>query len=369
MSSNHPLYGVPRPNAGLKPTKEIPLSSTSLAFTSQLSSLLAQSSSSHPSSTTNARPRSSKTSKEDIFRSHNKNTKKRALADISSSSDGHTQGRQRQGGSGLEREELHRSKRKMEEKARLYAAMKRGDYVPPAGRNSSHNLEEHALVDFDRKWADELERDRNGGTSKNNNDNDDNNDDTSSGEDNCDDDDDDDGGGGGDNEQVTYTDEFGRLRPCTRRERARHLRRQNASIYASSQLESFSARPAPPSTTLIHGDVIQSSAFNPDITIAAQMDELARKRDRSLTPPLETHYDASKEIRSKGVGFYQFSTDEESRKREMGELEGMRGETERVKMEQEERRERRRREVEGRKRVILKKREERLADRFLAELG
>ncbi|KAI4265272.1 MAG: hypothetical protein L6R38_009541 [Xanthoria sp. 2 TBL-2021] len=244
----------------------------------------------------------------------------------------------------------------MEEKARLYAAMKRGDYVPPTGRNSSHNLEEHSLIDFDRKWADELERDRNGGT-KNHNDNDD----TSSGEDNYDDDD--------DNEEVSYTDEFGRLRHSTRKERDRHLRRQNASSYASSQLESFSARPAAPSSNLIHGDTIQSSAFNPDITIAAQMDALARKRDRSLTPPQETHYDASKEIRSKGVGFYQFSKDEGERAREMGELEGMRGETERVKMEQEERRERRRRDVEGRKKEIERKREERLADRFLAELG
>lgn len=366
MSSSQPLYGVPRPNAGLKPTKEMPVSSTSLAFTSQLSTLLAQSSSSHPSTTTTARSRPSKTSKEDIFKTHNKNTKKRALADIASSSDGHTQYRPSQGigGSALDSGDLHRSKRKMEEKARLYAAMKRGDYVPPTGRggnaSSSRNLEEHSLVDFDRKWADSLER-NNGANDKNG----DHDKDTSSGEDNDNDDHDD---NDDDTTLLPYEDEFGRLRHGTRKEIARHHQRRAAASHAESELQSFTARPLAPST-ILHGDVIQSAAFNPDTTIAAQMDALARKRDRSLTPPAETHYDASKEIRSKGVGFYQFSKEEGERAREMEELEGRRGETERVKREQEERRERRRREVEGRKRVISRKREERLADRFLAELG
>ncbi|KAI4220675.1 MAG: hypothetical protein L6R36_007450 [Xanthoria steineri] len=365
MSSSQPLYGVPRPNAGLKPAKEMPVSSTSLAFTSQLSSLLAQSSSSHPSTTATARSRPSKTSKEDIFKTHNKNTKKRALADVSSSSDGRTQYRDNDG-SALDSGDLHRSKRKMEEKARLYAAMKRGDYVPPTGRggnsSSSRNLEEHSLVDFDRKWADSLERKKGPSSSNNNHDNDK---DTSSGEDNDNDEDEDEDD---DNTQLPYEDEFGRLRHGTRKEIARHLQRRAAASHADSELQSFTARPLAPST-ILHGDVIQSASFNPDTTIAAQMDALARKRDRSLTPPAESHYDASKEIRSKGVGFYQFSKEEGERAREMGELEGRRGETERVKREQEERRERRRREVEERKRVISRKREERLADRFLAELG
>ncbi|KAL8657701.1 MAG: hypothetical protein Q9226_001653 [Calogaya cf. arnoldii] len=347
MSSNKSLYGVPRPNAGLKPTKQI-TSSTSLAFTSQLSSLLAQSSSHTP--TTGARARPSKASKEDIFKTHNKNAKKRALADISSSD-----GAQKQHLSSIDPSDLHRSKRKMEEKARLYAAMKRGDYVPPTSRGgnpSSQNLEEHSLVDFDRKWADSLEGNGDTNNDKDNSTSSDEDRDSSNGE-----------------ETVTYEDEFGRLRTGTIRERNQHLRRLNASTYASQQLESYSARPAPPSTNLIHGDVIQSSAFNPDVTISEQMDALARKRDRSLTPPEETHYDASKEIRSKGVGFYSFSKDEDSRRREMGELDSLRGETERVKREQEERKEKRKREIEERKRVISKKREERLADRFLAELG
>ncbi|KAL8916934.1 MAG: hypothetical protein Q9208_008255 [Pyrenodesmia sp. 3 TL-2023] len=338
MASKQSLYGAPRPTSGLQRAKEIP-SSTSLAFSSQLSSLLAQSSSSQ---STTGRARSSKT-KDDIFKTHNKNTKKRALADISSS-DG-ARGHQQDIG-GVDAADLHRSKRKMEEKARLYASMKRGDYVPPG--KSSNNAEEHSLVDFDRKWAEDLEAGRNDPE------------DTSSDEGNNDSE--------AEESLVDYEDEFGRQRRGTKAERDREFRRRNATTYAESQLQSFAARPAAPSN-VIRGDTIQAAAFNPDYTISEQMEALARKRDKSLTPPPETHYDASKEIRSKGVGFYAFSKDEGERKREMDELEGQRGETERAKREQEERRERRKREVEERRRMVGKKREERLADRFLKELG
>ena len=99
------------------------------------------------------------------------------------------------------------------------------------------------------------------------------------------------------------------------------------------------------------------------------MDELARKRDKELTPPPETHYDASSEMRSKGVGFYQFSRDEGERRMEMEALERVRGETERVRREGEERKVEREREVEERRKVLKKKREEKLADRFLRGLG
>ncbi|KAI4167856.1 MAG: hypothetical protein LQ343_006870 [Gyalolechia ehrenbergii] len=334
MASKQSLYGAPRPSPGLQRTKEIS-SSTSLAFSSQLSSLLAQSASTQ-SSTARARP--SKT-KDDIFKTHNKNSKKRALADISS--DG-ARGQQQDIG-GVDAADLHRSKRKMEEKARLYASMKRGDYVPPS--KSSHNAEEHSLVDFDRKWAEDVDAGRDKLE-------------TSSDEDND-----------SDAELlVDYEDEFGRQRRGTKTERDRELRRRNATTYAESQLQSFAARPTAPSN-IIRGDTIQTAAFNPDQTISEQMDELARKRDKSLTPPPATHYDASKEIRSKGVGFYAFSKDEEGRKREMEELERQRGETEKVKRQQEERKEKRKREIEERRRMVSKKREERLADRFLRELG
>ncbi|KAI9440040.1 hypothetical protein H4582DRAFT_1944647 [Lactarius indigo] len=50
--------------------------------------------------------------------------------------------------------------------------------------------------------------------------------------------------------------------------------------------------------------------------------------------PLDKHYDASREVRAKGAGFYQFSADdEEARKRQMEELRQAREETERTRQE------------------------------------
>ena len=232
----------------------------------------------------------------------------------------------------------------MEEKARLYASMKRGDYVPPTDGRT--NKEENSLVDFDRKWAEEQESGKGP------------NYDTSS---------DDYAGDSDEEEMFDYEDEFGRQRRGTKVEAARELRRRNAQAHAAEELSQFSARPTRPSN-LIHGDTIQSSAFNPDEPIAAQMENLARKRDRSMTPPEEVHYDASKEIRSKGVGFYQFSKDSAERKKEMEALEKERAETEKGRREREERREEKRRQVEERRKAVAAKREERLADRFLDSL-
>jgi hypothetical protein len=49
--------------------------------------------------------------------------------------------------------------------------------------------------------------------------------------------------------------------------------------------------------------------------------------------PLNIHYDASKEVRTKGAGFYQFSADEETRRKQMEELKVTREETERTRQE------------------------------------
>ena len=49
--------------------------------------------------------------------------------------------------------------------------------------------------------------------------------------------------------------------------------------------------------------------------------------------PLNQHYDASREVRAKGAGFYQFSDDEEARKKQMEELRQAREETERTRQE------------------------------------
>ena len=247
---------------------------------------------------------------------------------------------------------LARSRRKMEEKASLYASMKRGEYIPPKGKE---HLEESQLVDFDRKWAENEEETT---TSQNGEKH------VGRGEDS---DDDSDGSAASKESLVDYTDTLGRTRPLPRSTALRLRQRDAAQSHAAEELASFAARPQRP-TNIIHGDTVQSEAFNPDAAIARSMEALASKRDRSATPPPEVHYDASKEVRTKGVGFYQFSQDAEGRRKELDALDREREETERRKGEDEERKAKRRREEEERKRMIQKRREERLAERFLKGL-
>jgi coiled-coil domain-containing protein 174 len=49
--------------------------------------------------------------------------------------------------------------------------------------------------------------------------------------------------------------------------------------------------------------------------------------------PLNIHYDANREVRAKGAGFYEFSADEETRKKQMEELRQARHETEMTRQE------------------------------------
>jgi hypothetical protein len=330
MPAESGLYGIRKPKST---TKEIS-SSTTLAFTSQLSSLLTSSTSSSRTSIGRTRP----SSKPDLFTAHNKNSKKRALHDLEDDSDMRSRkGRQDIGE--VDSEVLHRSKRKMEEKARLYAAMKRGDYVPGEG-------EPEALIDFDRKWT---ENEARGGAG--------NELDTSS----------DDGGPDSDDgrdEMVEYDDEYGRARQGTRADAEKMERKKRNKILGQQELDKMSARPAMPSQ-LIYGDTVQSLAFNPDEPIVQQMEELAAKRDRSATPPEAKHYEADKEVRSKGVGFYAFSKDEAVRKEEMEALERERTETERMRVEREARKAKKRQEVEARRKEIGEKRARKQADSFL----
>jgi hypothetical protein len=243
----------------------------------------------------------------------------------------------RQDVGGVDESLLHRSKRKMEQKARLYAKMKKGDYVP--GGN-----EPEGLVDFDQKWAEKVSQGRKEDSSSSDIESDD-----------------------GQGEIVNYEDEYGRTKRGTRAEAERMERRKRNKILGAEELDRMSARPAMPSN-LIYGDTVQSLAFNPDEPIAAKMEEIARKRDRSLTPPEMKHYEADKEIRSKGVGFYSFSKDEGLRGSEMEALEKERVETEKARREREEKKEKRRQEIEERRRAIGEKRARKLADSFLEGL-
>ncbi|KAI0120518.1 hypothetical protein F4776DRAFT_632958 [Hypoxylon sp. NC0597] len=352
MPQDPNLYGQ-RPAKRQK--KEIPLSS-SLDFASQLTSLLSTSGSgaSGPSSSSptvsTGRPRPSK--KDDIF-----SVKAKRKAGPSATSDDRSNSKD--GGAKLslkevrgteeEKQDFARARRKMEEKARLYAAMKRGDYIAKEG-------EAAPLVDFDRKWAEKHPTD-------------DPNRYSSSGTDSSDDDNNDDGGGGGSQELVEYKDEFGRTRRIPRAEALRLERRRQRSALGAAELEGMAAKPTKAPERLIFGDVIQAAAFNPEDDTLHRMEDLAARRDKEPTPPPDTHFDGGAEIRTKGVGFYQFSREEERRKDEMEALARERENTERVRKEREEAREKRRREIEERRKKIGAKRAERLAENFLDELA
>ncbi|KAJ6787213.1 hypothetical protein PWT90_06706 [Aphanocladium album] len=323
MPQDPNLYGQ-RPKK--KQRKDAALSS-SLDFTAQITSLMASGS---PSGPIAGRARPSKEPKEDLFRSHTARKRealaraedeKLVLKDVTGTED--------------ESRELARAKRNMENKARLYAAMKRGDYVP-------QDNEAGPLIDFDRKWAENEEGK-------------DLSDLSSSG-------DEDDG----DDEMIEYEDEFGRLRRGTRAEKERMERRARRGLLGAEELDRMSARPAAPSN-LIHGDAIQAMAFNPDDP--DKMEELARKRDRSATPPEMRHYDADKEFRTKGVGFYKFSQDEETRQKEMQSLEEERKKTEAERQVKEDQKAQRKKEIEERRKAMEARRAKKQADTFLSGLG
>lgn len=326
-SKDASLYGLKRHK--LSSDKEI-ASSTSLAFSSQLNSLISDNHPKPGTSRASSKRDTLKPRKDDIFTSHNRTKKlKRDHKPSGSFEQVHTTN-----GEGLDSDAWNRSKRKMEEKARLYAAMKRGDV---------EDADERYTVDFDKKWAD-----RKGEDSEVSDEEDQQSDEEG-------------------NEIVDYVDELGRNRTGTRAEAAKAARLIHREEERAKNSDRFTARPSAPSN-VIYGDTIQHSAFDPDAPIAEQMAELAKKRDRSLTPPIE-HFDSSKEVRTKGTGFFQFSGDAEERKRQMEGLEREREETEKVRKERLQRVEERKRKVEERRKEVREKRAGKQADEFLSKLG
>ena len=319
MPQDPDLYGQ-RP---AKKQKRGTTLSTSLDFTAQLTSLISNPSSSGPIA---ARPRPSKEPKDSIFRSS------KPFKGQTAQQDGSKLALKEVTGTEEETQELARARRRLEDKARRYAAMKRGDYVPKEN-------EAEPLVDFDRKWAEKAEGKEDDSST------------SSSDEDEAE-----------DKEVIEWDDEFGRRRRGTRADKEKMERSARRGLLGAEELERMSARPSAPSN-LIYGDAIQAMAFNPED--ADKMDELARKRDRSATPPEMKHYDADNEIRSKGVGFYKFSKDETTRAQEMQSLKEERGQTEHKRQAADDHKEARRREIEQRRKDMGARRAQRQADSFL----
>ncbi|KAF7596464.1 hypothetical protein BBP40_001771 [Aspergillus hancockii] len=347
MSKQTSLYGLSRSQnpSQSKESNNTPSSST-LAFTTALSSLI-----NNKETTTTGRPRPSKAPKSDLFARPNKGAQKRAAADLLPSNDTQqTQTHQQSSDIGaVDAATLHRSKRRMEEKVRMYDDLKKGLYL--AGGNSDseeeatgdqylarlRRREKEGLVDFDRKWAD-TEWKRGSGSDEEEQDD-------------------------GNASVVSYEDELGRTRRGTRAEAARAAM---AKVEESQRGERW--RPARPDN-LIYGATVQSEAFDPDAGLAAQMSYLAKRRDRSPTPPEEMHYDADGEVRNRGTGFYAFSKDGNVRKQQMEELMSARDETQRERDARRERRAERERIKDERRKRIAELRSKRQAEMFLAKLG
>jgi hypothetical protein len=327
------LYGAKQIS---KTTAKDISSASSLAFSTNLASLISTASSHQRSPA--GRPRANN-DKSDIFFAHNKNVRKRSAADVVESDEQVHKTKDDLGA--VDSATLHRSKRRMEEKARIYAAMRRGEYI-----GSGNGREERSLVDFDRKWA---EQDVHGAHFEVES--------STSAYSESDD----------AEELVEYVDEFSRKRLGTKAEAAREERRRMAQSNAAKEREEFSARPRAPQN-LIYGDAVQHQAFNPDQAIADRMADIAQKRDRSATPPGESHYDASAEVRTKGTGFYRFSQDQEMRKQEMDALEKERAKTEQARKAADARKDVRRKELEERRKVISDRRGKAQANSFLDKL-
>ncbi|KAJ5211629.1 uncharacterized protein N7498_003275 [Penicillium cinerascens] len=351
-SDQSSLYGKRREKSSK--TQGLPSSST-LSFTSQLSSLISQNS----NSSTQGRQRPSKNPKSDIFGKQNKGAQKRAAADLQE--DDHHVSKQvhqrSQDIGGIDDVTLGRSKRRMEEKVRQYEDMKKGLYLAgnssdedetPSGSNRPEDYlsrlrrkEKEGLVDFDRKWANE-ERKREEALENSQEEDDDDDDDNAS--------------------MISYEDELGRSRRGTRAEAAQAVRAKEEEERGHSMQERW--RPNRPEN-LIYGEAVQSEAFNPDANIASHMANLAARRDRSATPPDQRHYDADAEVRNRGTGFYAFSRDETERQKQMDELKRAREETQRQRDRLSARAAEHQATIDDRRRQVQELRSKRLAVRFL----
>lgn len=240
----------------------------------------------------------------------------------------------------------------MEEKTRIYNDLKSGRHLADsddddnddndsnaAGYNSRlRRKEREGLVDFDRKFFDTDGQD----ASREEEEEEEGDDDNAS--------------------IISYEDELGRTRRGTR---AEAYTTQAATAQAQEQERRW--QPERPSN-LIYGPTVQTQAFNPDADVSTKMSELAARRDRSATPPSETHYDAEGEVRNRGTGFYAFARDEETRRLQMEELGKVREETVRERDARRERRAAREGVKMDRRKAIEELRGRRRAEMFLTSL-
>ena len=325
------LYRPANAPSTSKPKKSNTCNPAGATFSSAFSSLLSTTSNQNAPS----KPKQPR-HKDDLAATSNRGAKKRALADMLAM----TQPENSTNKDTLDEASWRTAKRKMDEKARLYAALKRGDVDDKDDRYG---------VDFDRKWA---ERDNDALSDQSESDQDE--------------------AAGADEEQVEYVDELGRQRKGSRKRALREERRAKRQARVAELEAESSLLPSMPEG-VIYGDAVQMDAFDPDEKIAAKMAELASRRNKEETPPPDEHYDGNKEVRSKGTGFYQFSQNKEVRAQQMRELDEIRAETEKARQDKEAQRkdaeEPRKQEDEDRKKLNQEKESKIMADDFLDGLA
>ncbi|KAG9016638.1 hypothetical protein FRB90_002704 [Tulasnella sp. 427] len=113
---------------------------------------------------------------------------------------------------------------------------------------------------------------------------------------------------------VEYEDEFGRTRRVRRSEVPRGVEIRQDDKEEEPEIDPY----------LIYNPVGHFPTYEPT---AERQEALANALEEARKDPLQ-HYDASKEYRARGAGFYQFATgDEEARQRQMEELKQARLET------------------------------------------
>ncbi|KAI0649259.1 hypothetical protein C8Q79DRAFT_1007796 [Trametes meyenii] len=117
---------------------------------------------------------------------------------------------------------------------------------------------------------------------------------------------------------MEYEDEFGRVRTARLSEIPRHL----LPGPEKDAGEDFDPR-------VIHNPVNHFPMYEP----SAERIQTIQAKYAEENGPLSRHYDASREVRAKGAGFYQFSGDEETRRKQMEELRQAREETGRARAE------------------------------------
>ncbi|KAI9512053.1 hypothetical protein F5148DRAFT_974107 [Russula earlei] len=117
---------------------------------------------------------------------------------------------------------------------------------------------------------------------------------------------------------IDYEDEFGRVRTAKRSEVPRHLlpRQEDGD-------EEY----------VVYWNVCNPVNFFPVYEPSSDRVAAIQAAASEENNPLGQHYDGSREVRAKGAGFYQFSADEETRKKEMEELRQARQETEKTRQE------------------------------------